>query len=187
MGIFGKKKADKKDDVAAYVKLMVSYDGGHPEMPTLSPAKKIGGGIHLRMMERHIQLEPATAFSKSWFESTAIDYADVYGINIVEGTGGVRNIIKIDYHDVSHGEIQVRFENVAYTKSGQEAGGVEITDCIRNYKLAEMFRTKTDDTKIEVGEGEVAKKLQKLVSLKEQGLISENDFNEKKKALLDEL
>ncbi len=180
MGLFDKKTKDKDESL---LKLKVAYVGGHPEMPNPSFKQKFSH-IEFKIFDKNIKFEPTNA-SKKWFDTTIINHEKIYSLSIAKNTfNKVRDLIIIDYHDDDHDDIQIRFQCMDFFSAKK---CVELEDCIRNHNVSGFFRKKMKHSHEEKSGDTLTVKLEKLFELKNKGLISEDEFNEKKKSLLEEL
>jgi putative oligomerization/nucleic acid binding protein len=203
MGLFGKRSAEEESAHEVY---KVVYKGGHPDLP-----KAKTGEIRLLLMDDEFQLHP-TIGSKSFWNRIDIPYGDVVDLRIVgrqvstleSVLGGMDsrqlnqdNNIHIEHLDAEGKLTTLRFEMLTgITVQNQAKKCLELEDRLRNLGIRSRFRgTPTAapaaaapaDGGGGAGGGDIADQIAKLANLKDQGILSDEEFQTKKAELLDRL
>lgn len=189
----GTTGSDKLDALETY---QVIYKGGHPDYP-----KAKAGAIKLGLHPEEFVLE-STRGTQRWFRGITIPYDQVRNVEIVarnvstvEGVlGGLNsrqlnqdNNIHITYNAGGQ-EIVLRLEMLTgVSVMGQAAKCREFKDRLRTLGILDKFQTSgtadssskpTSDTE------DVLDQISKMAALKDQGILSEEEFQAKKADLL---
>lgn len=194
MGLFGKRSAEEEGALEVY---KVVYKGGHPDLP-----KAKSGEIRLLLMPDEFQMHP-TIGSKSYWNRVDIPYGDVVDLQIVGRQvstfeaviGGLDsrqldqdNNIHVLYVDPTGNEMTLRFEMLTgITVQGQARKCRELEDRLRNHGIRDRFRGTPSAAPSPDGGGDIADQIAKLASLRDQGILNEDEFQAKKATLLDRL
>jgi hypothetical protein len=189
MALFGKKEAPGEEGALEVYK--VAYKGGHPQLP-----KAKIGEIRLVLAPGEFRLNP-TIGSKNFWTQLTIPYAAVNGVQIVarqESTfesllGGAdakplnqENNIHLDYLDPAGTPSLLRFEMITgVTVNGQATKCREFTDRLRTHGILDQFRAQPAAAG---AAGDLADQLGKLASLRDQGILTHDEFSAKKAELL---
>lgn len=195
MGLFGSKKETVDAGPAPLAEYKVVYRGGLPELP-----KAKVGGIELRYWPDRLTLDP-TAASKKWWEHLEIPYAAIGGFTIEKrqvGTaetllsagkpGGTRDLatdnnLHISYTSQDGQPMLLRLEMLTgVTVGGQAKKCTEMVDLLRVHRILDQLTGPT--TAPAAAGGSVADELAKLAALREQGILSEDEFAASKARLL---
>lgn len=171
----------------------VIYRGGLPELP-----KAKTGKIIMEIHSDRFLLKPTTG-SKGFWNELAIPYSETSGVEIVERNvstfealaGGInsrqlnqKNNIHITFSG-SAGPVQLRLEMLSgVTVMGQAKKCAEFEDRLRNFHIREQFSSSLASAP-PASTGNLADELGKLASLREQGLLSEEEFISAKARLLE--
>jgi hypothetical protein len=191
--IFNKKsKSDK-----LLVGYSVQYRGGHPEMLAKGLVTQVP--IKLEIHKNHLTLKP-TVLSKQYFDGDIIQYKDIYSVEYsplpkkwLGLDGGVYDIIiHIDYNDKNFGRTEMRFEMLGFSYPSAAKKCIELEDYLRNTKARDNFlslpKEALKDLKQENNdEDDIINKIEKLSSLKDSGILTEKEFEQKKQELLKKL
>jgi putative oligomerization/nucleic acid binding protein len=192
MGFMGFGVKDEPGKVAEYA---VVYKGGHPDYPTAK-----SGQIDLKIFQDRFELSP-TFGSKSWFKHLLISYNTVSDLQIVERQvstfegvlGGLdsrqlnqRNNIHITYQGGTDAEIVLRLEMLSgLSVMGQARKCRELEDRLRIHKIRQHFRRpRSERPEPQQVTTDIPTQIEKLAELRDRGLISEGEFQAKKKDLL---
>jgi putative oligomerization/nucleic acid binding protein len=191
MGLFSKRSPEEESALEVY---KVVYKGGHPDLP-----KAKSGEIRLLLTAEDFQLHPTIGSQKFW-NRLDIPYHDVLDLQIVArqvGTleavvGGLDsrqlnqdNNIHIVYVDGSGNQLKLRFEMLTgITVQGQAKKCRELEDRLRNLGIRDKFRGTGAPMPTT---GDLADQIAKLASLRDQGILTEHEFETKKVQLLDRL
>lgn len=183
------------------IRYEVIYIGGHPDFRL---EKKKSPYIVLDIMPDRFSFLPKPQ-SEDWFTGFDIPYSQVVSLEIVErvisnaemllSSGSdnsdlrQKNVIEIKFLDENDDEYVVRNEMLTGTTvMGQARVCQEMLDLLRTNRLMKLFRG-TEDTHASNNSGgdDVLGQIEKLAKLKEQGILSEEEFAEKKAKLLEKL
>jgi hypothetical protein len=199
MGLFSKRAPEEESALEVY---KVVYKGGHPDLP-----KAKSGEIRLLLTPEDFQLHPTIGSQKYW-NRLDIPYRDVVDLQIVARqvstleavVGGLDshqlnqdNNIHIVYVDGSGNQLTLRFEMLTgITVQGQAKKCRELEDRLRNLGIRDKFRATAGAPSATPGipsggGGDVADQIAKLASLRDQGILSDHEFETKKAQLLDRL
>ena len=179
----------------------MTYKGGHPNFQL---EKKKSPYMVLDIMPDRFSFL-ATSQSENWFTGFEIPYNRVVSLEIVERTisntemllssGGdnsdlrQKNVIEIKYLDEAGDEFVVRNEMLTgFTVMGQEKVCLEMLDLLRTKGIMKQFKgTENSNSNNAFGGDDVLKQIEKLAALKDSGIITEDEFNQKKVVLLEKL
>ena len=169
----------------------VRYLGGHPAY-----AKSKIGKITFQLFDDRFEFHP-TIGTKDWFDALTIPYSDTHDLEIVQrqvGTvegilGGLdsrqlnqANNIQIQYDDSDGTTILIRLEMLTgFTVMRQAAKCRELADRLSVNSIRSKFKSKEGASNNAAGVPEL---LEKLASLMEKGILTQEEFDQKKKELL---
>ena len=194
-------KQSKLPQEGGLIRYEVTYKGGHPDFQL---GKKKSPYIVLDVMPDRFSFL-AKPQSEDWFTGFEIPYNKVISLEIVErvisntemllsssnNNSDLRqkNVIEITYLDESGDEYVVRNEMLTgFTVMGQAGVCQEMLDLLRTKGIMKQFRgTESNHSNNAFGGDDVLKQIEKLASLKENGIITEEEFNQKKATLLEKL
>lgn len=175
----------------------VTYDGGLEEYP-----QKIVAAIGMNIMPDRFVFTP-TVTSKDWFKGYEIPYTNIYEINIVKRTlstaevllGAAKNasqqqenVICFLFTDDNGTDLTLRMEMLTGTTIYHQAEEAQnFMALLRKYKITDQFRNNKTEKNDSSSGGDVLAQIEKLHQLKEAGILTEDEFKEKKKVLLDRL
>lgn len=184
----------------AIIRYGVTYKGGLAEYPKI----KVGEEIGLNIMEDCFYLKP-TIVSVKWFKEMSIPYDKIKKLEIVERKVSnaewllsssdsdmksmeQKNTIEISYVD-SEGKNQlIRLEMLTGVSIyGQAKKCVEFMDVLRQNGILDKFTPEENKSNVGGSEVDILGQIEKLASLKEKGILSEEEFAQKKTALLEKL
>lgn len=186
----------------AITRYQVIYVGGFPKKP-----KKKSDSLSLgfNVMEDSFIFKPENLAKKEWFgeENFIIPYDKVTKLEIVKrqvsmteammsSNGETKSLeqmnnINISYLDGEGTEQMVRIEMLTGFNIYKQAEKCqELMDLLREKKILNKFRGEEKEG-IKHSDDDVFAQIEKLASLKEKGLISEEEFNQKKTILLEKL
>lgn len=176
----------------------VTYRGGHPEYPMSKEINKYPYIIMDVMPDRFSFLPKE--LSKNWFPGFELPYSQVVGIELVEhtisttesllGSGSdnsdlrQKNVMEITYVDEDGDEYVMRNEMLSgLTVMGQAKVCMEMMDLLRANKILKLFRGK-QETASSAAQVDTTEQLKKFKDLLDAGIISQDEFDSKKKQLL---
>lgn len=189
--LFGKKKVEGAIDTYT-----VGYLGGHPDY-LKDPNKLKKTWIKFNLYDDKFEFE-----NKDWFKGVIIPANKIKDVAIVErqiggldalGVGMLAsnslkqpNNINISYVDENNQDVVIRFEMF----SGGSVWGTakkcqEFMDLLVSKQIRSQFMKEGNSSGGNAQTESITEKLEKLASLKEKGIITEEEFQEKKKALLE--
>lgn len=186
----------------AIIRYQVIYRGGFPK----KPQKQMDSlSLGLNIMEDSFIFKPESLAKKQWFgeENFVIPYDKVVKFEIVKrqvstaeallsSNGDTKSLeqlnnINISYLDDEGAEQMVRVEMLTGTTVyGQAAKCQELVDLLREKKILNKLNKEKSESVQSAGD-DVLAQIEKLASLKEKGLLSEDEFNQKKAVLLEKL
>lgn len=186
----------------AIIRYQVIYLGGFP----MKPQKKSDSlSIGLNVMEDKFVFKPEYLAKTEWFgeENLEIPYEQVSKFEIVKrqvstaealmsSNGDTKSLeqennIQITYTDSNGDEHVLRVEMLTGTTIyGQANKCREMMDLLREHKILKILN-KEESKSNNSSSDDVLTQLEKLSSLKEKGIISEDEFNSKKADLLAKL
>lgn len=185
-------KAAKAPVEGAIIRYGVTYIGGLPSLP-----KKRTGEIGFNIMPDSFYLKP-TKTSEKFFEDMVIPYDLVQDFQIVKRTVSMAegmmannsqnlatdNNIEITYTDSEENEIVLRLEMLTgISVDGQAVKCKEMLDILRQNKILKRLQKGNNDAPVVV-QDDIPTKIKKLNELKEAGILSEEEFQQKKSELL---
>lgn len=207
--MFGKKKsaadqnasdaavsAEKAGEPTALETYQVVYRGGHPDLP-----KPKAGGIRLLVTPKEFVFEPTTGSRKFW-PRLSVPYERVSDVSIVarqvstfEGIAGGLNSRQLNQDNNIHlaytepdgtGRL-LRFEMLTgVTVMGQARKCTEFEDRLRNLGIRDQFATADSGASPEPS-SDIPGQIAQLAKLRDQGVLTQDEFDVKKKDLLDRL
>lgn len=183
----------------AIIRYQVIYVGGFPN----KPQKKTDSlSLGLNVMEDSFVFKPENMARKQWFgdENFVVPYEKVTKFEIVKrqvstaefmlsSNGDTKSLeqlnnINISYLDNEGDEQMVRVEMLTGTTVyAQAAKCQELVDLLREKKILGKLNRESKPS----SDTDVLAQIEKLASLKEKGLISEEEFAQKKAVLLEKL
>lgn len=179
----------------------IMYKGGHPDFLL---GKKKSPYIVLDIMPDRFSFL-AKPQSENWFTGVEIPYNRVVSLEIVErvisnaemllsSSGNnsdlrQKNVIEIKYFDEADNEYVVRNEMLTGTTvMGQAKVCQEMMDLFRTKGIMKQFKgTENSHSSNASGGDDVLSQIEKLAKLKEQGILTEEEFANKKAVLLEQL
>ena len=180
----------------AYIRYEVAYISGVDSIP-----KAKAGAIGLNIMPDRFAFR-ITYTSKDWFTDMDIPYDQITDIRIEKrnittaemlmGGGNdanqqQENNIVIEYTDENNKKRTLRTEMLTgVTIYNQAAKCREFMDLLRQHDILEQIEAKKNAKK-SGGEVDVVAQIEKLAKLKEAGVITEEEFQAKKGALLEKI
>ena len=196
MGLFGDLFDKKEKPQGIICEYGVVYKGGHPDYLQ----DKIGE-IDFFICEDRFELQP-TLGSKKWFNGLNIAFNSISDLKIVQrqvGTmegilGGLdsrqlnqANNIHITYQ-INGQEIVLRLEMLSgITVMGQAKKCLELEDRLRTNNIRNKFRKVVVTNINNSADYNIPDLLEKLSTLHEKGIITKEEFDNKKKELLDKM
>ena len=189
-------KALKQPLDGAIIRYEVIYLGGLPEYPKAKHGSAVGLNI---MPDKFVFTKTGT--SKDWFTEYQINYNKISDITIEKRTisntemrlgGGndpnlqQENNICIAFETEDGTELVLRVEMLTgVTIYGQATKCREFMDVLRQNGILKMFKQKYADTA--PAQTDVLAQIEKIAQLKAAGVLSEEEFNQKKAELLQKL
>ena len=193
MGLFGKKEKE----IGLIAKYDVTYKGGHPDYP-----KEKIGTIELKIFTDRFELVP-TFNSKNWFNGIILPYNKIFNVQIVQrqvGTiegllGGLdsrqlnqANNIHINYENEQEQKLLLRLEMLSgITVMGQAKKCLEFEDGLRVNQIKEKFTIPSEKEMEGKNSFDIPIQIEKLASLRDKGIITQQEFENKKQDLLSRL
>lgn len=177
----------------AIIRYEVTYNGGLPQYP-----KEKAGAIGLNIMPDSFILKK-TISTKDWFEDFEITYDSIQSFEITKRQAGnwemmlssdsasarateVDNVLAITYLDENGTEILLRLEMLSgFSVYNQAKKCQEMLDVLRQNKILNRLNKKASAEKSAVSSADELKKYKELLDL---GIISQEEFDAKKKQLL---
>lgn len=196
------RKKDSRDaggdaDPIALENYKVVYKGGHPDHP-----KAKSGEIRLVLTPDEFQLNPTVGSQRFWHQ-LHIPYQTVSDVQIVGRQvstteallGGLdsrqlnqNNNIHIHYRGDSGVPIVLRLEMLSgITVQGQARKCLEFEDRLRNLGIRAKFLQSAAAAPEAAGAASIPEQIAKLASLRDQGILSETEFEAKKADLLERM
>ena len=189
-------KSLKQPLEGAIIRYEVIYLGGLPEYPKA----KHGSAIGLNVMSDEFVFTK-TGTSKDWFSEYRIPYSRISNLTIEKRTisntemllgGGndpnqqQENNICIAFEAEDGTELMLRVEMLTgVTIYGQATKCREFMDVLRQNNILKMFKQK--DTNTAPAQPDVLAQIEKLAGLNAAGILSEEEFSQKKAELLQKL
>lgn len=183
----------------ALMRYAVVYNGGLAAYP-----KAKSGEIGLNIMEDCFYLKP-TITAVEWFAEMAIPYDKIRKVEIVERKVSnaewllsssssdmkameQKNNIEISYVDNEGKNQLIRLEMLTGVSIYGQAGKcVEFMDILRQNGILDKFTDNSDKAAGGSAEADIIGQIEKLAQLKEKGILSEEEFQQKKASLLEKL
>ena len=196
-----KSKQSKLPQEGGLIRYEVTYIGGHPNFQL---GKKKRPFILLDIMPDRFSFL-AKPQSEDWFTGFEIPYNKVISLDIVErvitnekmllssGKNNSdlkqKNVMEIKYLDENGDEYVVRNEMLTgFTVMGQARVCQEMLDLLRTKGIMKQFRgTESNKPDNASGSDDILGQIEKLAKLKDQGILTEEEFNQKKSILLEKL
>lgn len=193
-------KQNKLPQEGGLIRYEVTYQGGHPDFQL---GKKNSPYILLDVMPDRFSFL-AKPQSEDWFTGFEIPYNRVISLEIVERTisnaevwlGGAnnpnqqqKNVLEIKYLDEIGDEYVVRNEMLTGTTiMGQARVCQEMLDLLRTKGIMKQFKgMESTQAGNSSGGNDILSQIEKLAKLKEQGILTEEEFASKKATLLEQL
>ncbi len=194
-------KQNKLPQEGGLIRYEVIYKGDHPDFQL---EKKKSSYILLDIMPDRFSFL-AKPQSEDWFTGFEIPYNRIISLEIVErvisnaemllssGSNNSdlrqKNVIEIKYLDEVGDEYVVRNEMLTGTTvMGQAKVCQEMIDLLRTKGIMKQFKgTENSHSANASGGDDVLSQIEKLAKLKEQGILTEEEFANKKAALLEQL
>lgn len=190
-------KALKQPLEGAIIRYEVIYLGGLPEYPKAKHGNAIGLNV---MPDKFVFTKTGT--SKDWFTEYTIPYTAISELTIEKRTisnaemflgGGndpnqqQENNICITFKAEDGTELMLRVEMLTgVTIYGQATKCREFMDILRQNSILKQFKQKGSDAAA-TAQPNVLEQIEKLAGLKAVGILSEEEFNQKKAELLAKL
>lgn len=181
----------------AIIRYEVVYIGGLPQY-TKPKTGKAAIGLNI-MQDKFVFTR--TGNSKDWFEDFEIKYSDIMDITIEKRTisnaemllgGGneanqqQENNICINFLSKDGKELMLRVEMLTGVSIYGQAGKCrEFMDILRQNDILKQIKNNT--VKEKSSEPDVFEQIEKLSKLKEAGILTEDEFNQKKNSLLEKI
>ena len=194
-------KQNKLPQEGGLIRYEVIYKGDHPDFQL---EKKKSSYILLDIMPDRFSFL-AKPQSEDWFTGFEIPYNRIISLEIVErvisnaemllssGSNNSdlrqKNVIEIKYLDEVGDEYVVRNEMLTGTTvMGQAKVCQEMINLLRTKGIMKQFKgTENSHSANASGGDDVLSQIEKLAKLKEQGILTEEEFANKKAALLEQL
>ena len=190
------KKALQQPLEGAIIRYEVIYLGGLPEYPSAKHGNAVGFNV---MPDKFVFTKTIT--SKEWFSEYQIPYEKISEIKIEKRTisntemllgGGndpnqqQENNICITFDTEDGAELMLRVEMLTgVTIYGQATKCREFMDVLRQNNILKMFKQKNSGAA--PAQQDVLAQIEKLAGLKAAGILTEEEFNQKKTELLQKL
>lgn len=193
-------KQNKLPQEGGLIRYEVVYRGGHPDFQL---GKKKSPYILLDIMPDRFSFLPQS-LSADWFTGFDIAYDTVLDLHIEKrtittaeillGAGDSanqeqENVICIIFKAETGQELTIRAEMLTGgTIFNQAKKSRELMDLLRQHGILQKIKQKKNINNSQNNDGaDVLSKIEKLASLKESGILTEEEFQEKKKALLEKI
>lgn len=176
----------------AYIRYEVGYLGGLPEY---ADCKHTGNlGINL-MPDRFILTD--THMSRGWFRGYSIPYCSITDITLE-----TRTVSDTDLHNQQENNIYISFRNdigielmlrlsmrTGTTIYKQAAKCWEFMDVLRQYGVMTAIKERQQPTQqtLPPTQPDILGQIEKLAQLRDAGILTEEEFTQKKTQLLDKL
>ena len=184
----------------AIIRYTVIYKGGFEQ----KPQKKTDSlSLGLNVLPDKFVIKPELLAKQQWFgeENVEVPYTAVKKFEIVKrqvstteamlsSNGDTRSLeqennIEITYTDDSGKERKLRMEMLTGTTVYGQAGKCrEMMDLLRENEILAIFEKNTLSANAPQGGVDIAEQIAKLAALKEQGILSDEEFAAKKADLL---
>ena len=191
-------KALKQPLEGAIIRYEVIYLGGLPEYPKAKHGSAIGLNI---MADKFVFTKTGT--SKDWFTEYEVPYNKISELTIEKRTisnaemllgGGndpnqqQENNICITFETAEGNELLLRVEMLTGTTIyGQATKCREFMDVLRQNGILKIFKQNKSAGEEKSSQPDVLAQIEKLAGLKAAGVLSEEEFNQKKAELLAKL
>lgn len=182
----------------AIIRYEVIYIGGLPEYPKAKHGNAIGLNV---MPEKFVFTKTGT--SKDWFNGYEIKYESIIDLTIEKRTisnaemllgGGndanqqQENNICITFNTEDGKELMLRVEMLTGVSIyGQATKCREFMDVLRQNDILKIIKANSKTESTNNSQPDVLEQIEKLAKLKETGILSEEEFNQKKATLLEKL
>lgn len=183
----------------AIIRYEVIYIGGLPEYPKA----KHGNAIGLNVMPDRFAFTK-TGTSKEWFNDFDIKYEDITDLTIEKrnisntemllGGGNdpnqqQENNICISFNKEDGSELMLRVEMLTgFSIYGQATKCREFMDILRQNNILKTIKANSQPVSAPAApQVDVLDQLEKLAKLKDAGILTEDEFNQKKAALLEKI
>lgn len=193
-------KQNKLPQEGGLFRYEVMYKGGHPDFQL---EKKKSPYILLDVMPDRFSFLAKTQ-SEDWFTGFEIPYNKVISLDIVErvisnaemllssssNNSDLRqkNVIEIKYLDENNEEYVVRNEMITgFSVMGQAKVCQEMLDLLRTKGIMKQFHDTENSNGKSSDKGDILSQIEKLAKLKDQGILTEEEFTAKKTVLLAKL
>ncbi len=182
----------------------VTYRGGHPLYDVTEKEIKSYPYIIMDVMPDRFSFL-AKELSEKWFKGFELPYPSVVSIDIIErtmsnveaflGSGSNNNdlrqdnVLEITYEDGGD-EFVLRVEMLTGTTvMGQARVCKEMMDLLRTNKILKQFKgsQQSADKSTATASDDIVSQIEKLAKLKDQGILTEEEFSSKKAELLGKL
>lgn len=184
MGLF--KKNNNVDSVKSY---QVVYLGGHPDNP-----KKSTGIVDFQLLEDRFLIKHRVA--EKYLKTFEIPYSEITEFAIVDRTLTTANILlggkdayklqQANNIHISYNGLTVRFEMISgVTVTGQAKVCLEMLDYLKANGIYSKFNLSNDASSN--NNDDVLAQIEKLSQLKNDGILTEEEFNAKKTQLLEKI
>ena len=191
-------KSLKQPLEGAIIRYEVIYLGGLPEYPKAKHGSAVGLNV---MADKFVFTKTGT--SKDWFTEYELPYESISEVTIEKRTitnaemllgGGndpnqqQENNICIAFETEDGSELMLRVEMLTgVTIYGQATKCREFMDILRQNNILKIFKQNKADGSAPTAQPDILSQIEKLASLKAAGVISEDEFNQKKSELLTKL
>ena len=192
MGLF--KKKTEENAVKSY---QTMYLGGHPENP-----KKVAGIVDVQLLDNCFLFKHRVA--EKYLKTFEIPYSSVTDFAVVDRTLTTGNIlfggkdayklqqannVHITYDDQNGNSLTVRFEMISgVTVTGQAKVCLEMVDYLKANGIYAQFNLSSANQPAPAATNDnVLEQIEKLAQLKNDGILSEEEFQAKKAQLLEKL
>lgn len=182
----------------AIIRYEVIYIGGLPEYPKAKHGSAVGLNV---MPDRFVFTKTGT--SKDWFNDYEIKYDAITDLTIEKRTisnaemflgGGndanqqQENNICITFNTDDGKELMLRVEMLTGVSIyGQATKCREFLDVLRQNNILKIFKSNANTERANSSQPDALEQLEKLAKLKDAGIITEDEFNQKKAVLLEKL
>jgi hypothetical protein len=175
----------------------VVYQGGLPEY-----AKEKAGKIDFKVFSDRFEFLP-TLSTKTWFSGLTIPYSSVTDLQVVQRTVGTleailggldskqlnqANNIHITFRSIRGDDLVLRLEMLSgITVMGQAKKCLELMDRLKIHRVTEQFQAAQAKQTQHEQSMDIPEQIGKLASLRDKGVLSEDEFIAKKAELLSRL
>jgi len=182
----------------AIIRYEVIYIGGLPEYPKAKHGSAVGLNV---MPDRFVFTKTGT--SKDWFNDYEIKYDAITDLTIEKRTisnaemflgGGndanqqQENNICITFNTDDGKELMLRVEMLTGVSIyGQATKCREFLDVLRQNNILKIFKSNANTESANSSQPDALEQLEKLAKLRDAGIITEDEFNQKKSVLLEKI